>query len=358
MKTETFHLELLTPCFCGGAEPKEQAEIRAPSIRGQLRWWFRTLGGFKSLAPMRVSQQEAMIFGSTAGNEGRAGKVIVRIKSLGLVSSVKDGQELGHPNFSDPAYLTFPVQSREKNGQKTQYNGRGVFTSGSYELLVFWKGQLELWEDIRALVAVFGHLGALGFRGRRAMGASAFTGRPPLEWAQARLHFSSCDAILIKQLAAKSAKDAISTLGAWLKSCRAHGRSGQNDKEKGSPFFRFAKVDHDIGYNMQQTQGKATFRPSLGLPIIQRTNNGTNNWDWDWNKQKNKPEGRFASPVLLRPHRDAQGNWHALVIFVDAHKWPANKQVFLNGQPRTVSLDLYEKMKGDARLTEFPPNTA
>ncbi|MBI2924889.1 MAG: type III-B CRISPR module RAMP protein Cmr1, partial [Verrucomicrobia bacterium] len=74
MKTDTFHLELITPCFCGGATPDKQAEIRAPSIRGQLRWWLRTLGGFQSLAVrgMSVREQENFIFGSTAGGEGRA----------------------------------------------------------------------------------------------------------------------------------------------------------------------------------------------------------------------------------------------------------------------------------------------
>ena len=69
MNTETFHLELITPCFCGGAETERRAEIRAPSIRGQIRWWFRTMGGFKSLDArgMPVRDQEAMIFGSMAG---------------------------------------------------------------------------------------------------------------------------------------------------------------------------------------------------------------------------------------------------------------------------------------------------
>jgi hypothetical protein len=49
-----------------------------------------------------------------------------------------------------------------------------------------------------------------------------------------------------------------------------------------------------------------------------------------------------------------------LVIFVDAHKWPSDlatgqpKQVFLNGQPRAVSLDLYEAMKADPRLQALP----
>lgn len=54
------------------------------------------------------------------------------------------------------------------------------------------------------------------------------------------------------------------------------------------------------------------------------------------------------------PHRDATGNWHALVIFVEAHSWPEGKPVFLNGQPRRVLLDLYNQMKQDPRLQPFP----
>ncbi len=44
MIIKTYNIELLTPCFCAGAD-QTKAEIRAPSIRGQLRWWFRALGG-------------------------------------------------------------------------------------------------------------------------------------------------------------------------------------------------------------------------------------------------------------------------------------------------------------------------
>ncbi|TAE90912.1 MAG: type III-B CRISPR module RAMP protein Cmr1 [Verrucomicrobia bacterium] len=39
-----YQLEIITPCFCAGAD-QGIAEIRAASIRGQLRWWFRVLGG-------------------------------------------------------------------------------------------------------------------------------------------------------------------------------------------------------------------------------------------------------------------------------------------------------------------------
>lgn len=36
-------IEILTPCFCAGADQRS-AEIRTPSIRGQLRWWYHALG--------------------------------------------------------------------------------------------------------------------------------------------------------------------------------------------------------------------------------------------------------------------------------------------------------------------------
>jgi hypothetical protein len=61
MTRQTYTLEIITPCFCAGADPA-QAEIRAPSIRGQLRWWFRVIGG--------SAAEESDLFGSAAGDEG------------------------------------------------------------------------------------------------------------------------------------------------------------------------------------------------------------------------------------------------------------------------------------------------
>lgn len=193
------------------------------------------------------------------------------------------------------------------------------------------------------------------------MGALAFSGPPPLPLHEALSHCGVPSAIVVKQIPVQSGSEAITALASWLKSCRAHGRSGQNDKERQSAFFKFAQADHDIGYKLPGTQGKAAFRPALGLPIIQRLRNGTNNWEYGRGTDR-EPKGRFASPILLRPHRDAQGRWRALVIFVDAHRWPSDattgkpRPVFLNGQPRDVSLDLYQAMKADHAgvLRPFP----
>lgn len=344
MILQNYSLEVITPCFCGGAEPDQRAEIRPASIRGQLRWWFRLLGGFKSLAHQSVEDQETMIFGATAGDAGTAGMLTVRVKNIKLMTSRKDSEALGHKPFTAPAFLTFPLQStRNMDGT------RGVVDSGTFTLQFLWRGNPALKGDLAVLATVFGNLGSLGFRSRRAMGALAWAGENITPLADALACFNQAQAIDIRKLNANSSIDAISKLGGWLKSCRAHGRSGQNQMEQQSPYFKYAKNDHDIGYNMQGTAQSSAFRPALGLPIIQRIQNGTNHWN-----QRQNASGRFASPVILRPHKDANGKWHALVIFVDAKKWPQGQQVYLNGQPRAVSLDLYDAMKNDPSLQPFP----
>jgi RAMP superfamily protein len=64
LPTEQYSFRLLTACFCGGADsdnPKALAEMRVPSIRGQVRAWHREVA-----RPDTVNR----IWGSTAGKAG------------------------------------------------------------------------------------------------------------------------------------------------------------------------------------------------------------------------------------------------------------------------------------------------
>lgn len=349
MIRQTYEIQIITPCFCGGAIPEQQAEIRAPSIRGQLRWWFRVLGGFRSepLAAMPVREQENLIFGSTAGETGTAGKLQVRIHAEGG-KSLFSSAEFPVPGMQSPeGYLVFPLRNKPRR--------RSALTD--FRLDLTWRGTEALAADLAALASVLGNLGALGFRSRRAMGALACApGSLPLRAALERFA-SSTTAINVRRLNLRlnSSEQAISALAQWLRGWRQHGRSqdlrpgNQDGKPPENPGFWAAKRDHDIGYSVPAVAGQPAFRPALGLPIVQRISGSTNNWEWERN-----PKGRFASPVLLRPHKDAEGNWHALVIFVDAHRWPAGKKVYLNGTACDVSTDLYEAMKADSQLKSFP----
>ena len=382
MIRQTYTFEIITPCFCGGAEPGQRAEIRTASIRGHLRWWFRVLGGFKSLATMPLRKQEELIFGSAAGDEGAAGKLIVRIEPTQLTSVMRDGQQLGHRNLSDPAYLTFPIQTREdRMGHKMGYSGKGTIESGSFTMQLIWAGNRAHSDDLSALITVFGHLGSLGFRSRRAMGALALQS-PPLSLNQATDFFSAHRPIDVRQFPATSQSDAISVLGKWLRQWRAHGRSvdhrhgtAANRTPPHNQGFEWALADHDEGYQVRDgtwpptaAHGKIpkganheTFRAALGLPIVQNTQSGQVLWypKWSAAKAQNNPnykgEGRFASPIILRPYRDANG-WKALVIFVDARAWQQGDPVYLNGYTKAASTELYDQMKSDAAATmaSFP----
>ncbi len=340
MKTATFSLELITPCFCAGAD-QAKAEIRAPAIRGQLRWWFRTLGGFKSLAPLPVKQQEARLFGSAAGDDGTASALIVRVTQPSLPSVEKSNLSPEVDIRSATGYFLFPLRNKI----------RGALESGRFELSVLWRGSADLWPDIRHLITVFSNLGSIGFRSRRGYGAIAPTS--PLELNPALAAFSlTGKAIVIRTLPSSSSP--LPALSNWFKGWRSHGRSGAdlvNGKPRdpaNMPGFNYAKADHDAGYGINNNG--PTYRAALGLPIIQRCGGTSNNWE----VSPRRGEGRFASPIILRPHRAPNGKIFPLVIFVNAHAWLGTDPVYLNGRPRTVSLDLYEAMLNDPRLQSLP----
>jgi len=62
MEQKEFEVEVVTPLFLGGSDPKK-AELRVPSIKGALRFWWRALYGSDDLQDMK--KREGEIFGST-----------------------------------------------------------------------------------------------------------------------------------------------------------------------------------------------------------------------------------------------------------------------------------------------------
>jgi CRISPR-associated protein Cmr1 len=58
----TLQCETVTPLFLGGADPRGAPELRPPSLRGALRFWFRALLADPNLAILR--EHEACVFGS------------------------------------------------------------------------------------------------------------------------------------------------------------------------------------------------------------------------------------------------------------------------------------------------------
>src|SRR5271165_4033918 len=86
-------IEVLTPLFNRGAY-QDTPELRVPSIRGMVRWWFRALGG--------TADEEKTAFGGMEKfGDRRSGKVVAsslvfRVCSAHLVRAKKNLPTLLH----------------------------------------------------------------------------------------------------------------------------------------------------------------------------------------------------------------------------------------------------------------------
>jgi len=77
MKTITFTCETITPMFLSGADG-QTPELRPPSIKGAMRFWWRAMNGHLGLRELK--EKESKLFGGTEGS-GRS-KIIVRAQTI------------------------------------------------------------------------------------------------------------------------------------------------------------------------------------------------------------------------------------------------------------------------------------
>jgi CRISPR-associated protein Cmr1 len=76
MDSVEFNIEIVTPMFLGGANTTD-AELRVPSIKGMLRFWWRAMRAENDLG--KLAQEEAKIFGGVGEGQGKS-KLSISIK--------------------------------------------------------------------------------------------------------------------------------------------------------------------------------------------------------------------------------------------------------------------------------------
>lgn len=100
--------EIVTPMFIGGADPSDSPELRPPSIKGALRFWWRALQWGMCLektasheaALNELHRQEVALFGRAAKSEyvGGQGVFLLKLKdnhSKGIESSWPTNNDAG-----------------------------------------------------------------------------------------------------------------------------------------------------------------------------------------------------------------------------------------------------------------------
>lgn len=147
METITFHCKVLTPMFLAGADGRTP-ELRAPSLKGAMRFWWRAVNGHLPLA--KLKEQESQIFGGSGDNVSRS-KIIVRVFSPDRLRT-RTAELVPHKPFMKALAI--------EPGQEFSVQLSLTNSSDLFDL-----------EKLRALFELACLLGGLGKRVRRGMGS-------------------------------------------------------------------------------------------------------------------------------------------------------------------------------------------
>ncbi|MBI2863667.1 MAG: type III-B CRISPR module RAMP protein Cmr1 [Chloroflexi bacterium] len=156
-------LETITPLFLAGADPHGEPELRAPSLRGAMRYWLRAaLGGVigsENLAALK--RRESDVFGSTEG----MGAVNVR-----LLSSIVSGDRRTYEKSPARPGQGYLYWSMAASGEQPRQYVRG---DKSFDVMLASPVEADDWRWFagRAALWLLVQLGGLGSRSRRTAGS-------------------------------------------------------------------------------------------------------------------------------------------------------------------------------------------
>ena len=181
MQEVTFNVETITPLFLAGAN-QSTAELRAPSFRGAMRYWFRALvGGMAGTDPQglkEVINTEADVFGATDQDSAIRVKVSGASRKPEQFTERTNIQVRGEWKSTGKGYLLWsmvrsgnPARGNEKPArwyfpQRTQFQ-LTLSASDNTEHDYFNQAIASLW--------LLTQLGGLGSRSRRCGGSLSVT---------------------------------------------------------------------------------------------------------------------------------------------------------------------------------------
>ncbi len=158
MISEIYQCEFITPCFGTGAT-QTLAELRASEVRGQLRWWFRALGG--------TWDQESFVFGSI---HEKVAASALQVRTKVTKTGIPWVPPKVNPQFID-AYIWYYAS---ESNNKSRWTEKGNFSPGTeFEIQIRQMRSIpkEANDLFQTALKSFLMLGALGMRVTRGLGA-------------------------------------------------------------------------------------------------------------------------------------------------------------------------------------------
>ncbi len=355
MQTIEASFEIVTPMFIGGGD--DDVELRPPSIKGALRFWWRALHWGQCLqeanqnnnAALKIlHQREAILFGAAVKDDKYGqGKLQLRLK---LEKNLKEAQ-LPNPSIGQ-TYLLGQGLYHFKNGLlKKALDANQSFTI-----------RLKLADDVKPeavlnTLLLWGLLGGLGSRSRKGWGSVAirslkYTGKSDIETPaipdSLTVYKETVKKLLSNKATAlplftafsnntridvsKNGANALTLLGdigMEMQMYRSYGKNGQVAHQPAEQNF---KGDHDMILDFAGGERISTHpqRVIFGLPHNYFFSSGTK---VDVHAvDANGSEHRRTSPLFIHVHKFASGDCVAVQSLLKADFLPATDKIQLKGK--------------------------
>ena len=183
MKRIKAKFEVVTPCFLGGANHEEEAELRLPSIKGALRFWWRAWN-YARIAKKKnndiiasLREKEGKLFGTSDPGKDQGQSSLIMCLSAGSQNLPEIGKNeiLLDENCNavgiGARYLGYGVMNiKGKLERPCLTKRKDFFYPFEFTLQIGAKEQEHL-EDVLPALKLLGLLGGLGSKSRKGYGS-------------------------------------------------------------------------------------------------------------------------------------------------------------------------------------------
>jgi len=351
---------------------QQDAELRLPSIKGALRFWWRALQYAKLNGDIkRLHQEEAKLFGSTE----RQSSVRMSLSDVHVERTRKFG-ELHDQLAKSPGarYLGYGVVhafDSSKSGVKMGQLTRACMEACRFTLNVISRDPLP--DDLIRAIKIMGLLGGLGSKARKGYGSLTLDKLEGADWKRpadakqlrttlSELLASTASYKALPKISAFSAHSRIDRLhdgsdslglldeyGQRMQRYRSWGQSSSGNMVNGSPSEKRFKDDHDWSKGNAPSPDFHPQRVIFGLP---------HNYGKKAEEQvapATKKHDRRASPLFYHLHDYGNGTYAGLSLILKSQFLPDDEQINA-GRRRVATKAEYDVLTDflEAKIQDVP----
>jgi CRISPR-associated protein Cmr1 len=335
-ETITFECETITPMFLGGADGRTP-ELRPPSIKGAMRFWWRAMHGHLPFEELK--KKEAEIFGASDEKIGRS-KFSIRITkkptSKDIINSLwdeipydektsKSGKKykISKRNYAGISYLLYSIH---------MLNERPYIKSGSLFSIRLSSNDVQSFKEAVHSFAFLSFLGALGTRNRRGAGSfmiknvisnEDYKNLFYINKIQSEEQLKNYIESNLKPLLVNTDNRSYSI----LKNSKIYIFDSKNNWKDalefiGRPFLDFR----------DKNQKRISETPKFGFPILHRNPNklmGAGPKRFETNKKGEVVDfiERRASPLIFKVMKTNKDNYFPLIIWLNGELIPSEYKI-------------------------------